>query len=94
MSDDQFALVLDSNGIKVRIAKLTEHTPEPFTILGWEVQDIEGALAELQRRGVAFERFGFMESAGPPIWTAPTGDKVAWFKDPDGNILSLSEHVT
>jgi catechol 2,3-dioxygenase-like lactoylglutathione lyase family enzyme len=93
VSDDQFALVLESNGTKIRVAKLSEHTPAPFTVLGWEVSDIENSISELQARGVSFERFGFMEPAGPPIWTAPTGDKVAWFKDPDGNILSLSRHV-
>jgi hypothetical protein len=67
--------------------------PAPFTILGWQVTDIEKIVAALQAKGVQFERFGFFEQDALGIWTAPTGDKVAWFKDPDGNILSVSQHI-
>jgi catechol 2,3-dioxygenase-like lactoylglutathione lyase family enzyme len=91
VKDDGFALVLDANGIMVRVAK-TEFTPAPFTILGWQVTDIEKMVAGLQEKGVRFERFGFFEQDALGIWTAPSGDKVAWFKDPDGNILSVSQH--
>jgi catechol 2,3-dioxygenase-like lactoylglutathione lyase family enzyme len=91
VKDDGFALVLDANGIKVRVAK-TQFTPAPFTILGWQVADIEKMVAGLEKKGVTFERFGFFEQDALGIWTAPSGDKVAWFKDPDGNILSLSQH--
>jgi catechol 2,3-dioxygenase-like lactoylglutathione lyase family enzyme len=93
VKDDGFALVLDANGIMVRVAKVPEFTPAQFTILGWQVKDIEKIAAALQAKGVAFERFGFFKQDDLGIWTAPTGDKVAWFKDPDGNILSVSEHV-
>jgi catechol 2,3-dioxygenase-like lactoylglutathione lyase family enzyme len=92
VKDDGFALVLDANGIMVRVAK-AEFTPALFTILGWQVADIEKVAEELQDKGVHFERFGFFEQDPLGIWTAPTGDKVAWFKDPDGNILSVSQHV-
>jgi catechol 2,3-dioxygenase-like lactoylglutathione lyase family enzyme len=92
VNDDGFAMVLDANGIMVRVAK-AEFTPAQFTILGWQVTDIEKIAAELQAKGVQFERFGFFEQDPLGIWTAPTGDKVAWFKDPDGNILSVSQHV-
>ena len=92
VKDDGFALVLDANGIMVRVAK-AQFTPAPFTILGWQVPDIEKIAAALQAKGVQFERFGFFEQDALGIWTAPTGDKVAWFKDPDGNILSVSQHV-
>lgn len=92
VQDDGFALVLDANGIMVRIAR-AQFTPAPFTILGWQVPDIGKVAAVLQERGVQFERFGFFEQDALGIWTAPTGDKVAWFKDPDGNILSVSQHV-
>jgi catechol 2,3-dioxygenase-like lactoylglutathione lyase family enzyme len=92
VKDDGFAMVLDANGIMVRVAK-AEFTPAQFTILGWQVTDIEKIAAELQAKGVQFERFGFFEQDPLGIWTAPTGDKVAWFKDPDGNILSVSQHV-
>jgi catechol 2,3-dioxygenase-like lactoylglutathione lyase family enzyme len=94
VKNDGFALVLDANGIMVRVAKVPPpFTPAPFTILGWQVTDIEKMAAGLQAKGVHFERFGFFKQDDLGIWTAPTGDKVAWFKDPDGNILSVSQHV-
>jgi catechol 2,3-dioxygenase-like lactoylglutathione lyase family enzyme len=93
LKDDGFALVFDANGIMVRVAKVPQFTPAPFTILGWQVKEIEKIAAELQAKGVQFERFGFFQQDELGIWTAPTGDKVAWFKDPDGNILSVSQHV-
>lgn len=93
VKDDGFALVLDANGIMVRVSKAPEFKPAPFTILGWEVSRIEKVVASLQEKGVTFERFSFFQQDKLGIWTAPTGDKVAWFKDPDGNILSVSEHV-
>jgi catechol 2,3-dioxygenase-like lactoylglutathione lyase family enzyme len=93
VKDDGFALVLDANGIMIRVAKAPEFKPAPFTILGWQVSGIEKVVAALQEKGVHFEIFGFLEQDKLGIWTAPSGDKVAWFKDPDGNILSVSEHV-
>ena len=94
VKDDGFAMVLDANGIMVRVAKVPPpFTPAQFTILGWQVTDIERLVKGLQKNGVHFERFGFFEQDELGIWTAPTGDKVAWFKDPDGNILSVSQHV-
>jgi len=93
VNDDGFALVMDANGTMVRIAKAPEFKPMPFTILGWQVSGIEKIVAGLVGKGVKFERFGFFEQDTLGIWTAPTGDKVAWFKDPDGNMLSVSQHV-
>ena len=93
VKDDGFAMVLDANGIMIRVAKTPDFKPAPFTILGWQVTGIEEVVAALQARGVNFERFGFFEQDELGIWTAPTGDKVAWFKDPDGNVLSVSQHV-
>jgi catechol 2,3-dioxygenase-like lactoylglutathione lyase family enzyme len=93
VSLDDFALVLDANGIMLRVTKVGEHKPWPFTILGWQVSDIEDKAAALAGRGVRFERYGFPGQDDAGIWTAPSGDKVAWFKDPDGNTLSLSQHV-
>ena len=93
IKDDGFALVFDANGIMVRVAKAPPFTPAQFTILGWEVHDIAKVASRLKDKGVVFERFGFFEQDQLGIWTAPTGDKVAWFKDPDGNVLSVSEHV-
>jgi catechol 2,3-dioxygenase-like lactoylglutathione lyase family enzyme len=99
VSDDQFALVLDANGITVRVSKVPEYTPHPFTVLGWDVSDIEKAVSELQGKGVSFERYGFPGQDERGIWTAPAvgnatgGAKVAWFKDPDGNLLSLTKYA-
>lgn len=94
VSQDNFALVLDANGIMLRVSRVPQHKPAQYTILGWQVKDIETTVEALAKRGVQFERYGFMEQDTLGIWTAPGGDKVAWFKDPDGNILSVSEHVT
>ncbi|MGD1021925.1 MAG: VOC family protein [Candidatus Sulfotelmatobacter sp.] len=93
VKDDGFALVLDANGIMVRVSQAPQFTPAQFTILGWEVTDIEKMVADLREKGVHFERYGFIEQDDLGIWTAPTGDKVTWFKDPDGNVLSVSQHV-
>jgi len=93
VKDDGFALVLDANGIMIRAAKMKEFTPAQFTILGWQVSDIEHVVRGLAEKGVHFEVFGFFKQDGLGIWTSPTGDKVAWFKDPDGNTLSVSQHV-
>jgi catechol 2,3-dioxygenase-like lactoylglutathione lyase family enzyme len=93
VKDDGFALVFDANGIMVRAAKMKDVNPAQFTVLGWQVADIENEVRALTAKGVKCEIFGFFKQDELGIWTAPTGDKVAWFKDPDGNILSLSAHV-
>ncbi len=85
--------MFDANGIMVRAAKMKDVTPAQFTVLGWQVRNIEDIVRALQKKGVHFEIFGFFKQDELGIWTAPTGDKVAWFKDPDGNILSVSQHV-
>jgi hypothetical protein len=66
--------------------------PASGTVLGWQVPDAAEAVRSLQQAGVRFERYDFLKQDELGIWTAPTGAKVAWFKDPDGNILSVSEH--
>jgi len=93
VSDDDFALVMDSNGVTVRLAKLGDFKPAGFTVLGWEVEEIEPAVTKLEQKGVRFEKFPGLPQDKHGIWTAPGGAKIAWFKDPDGNILSLSQHV-
>jgi catechol 2,3-dioxygenase-like lactoylglutathione lyase family enzyme len=92
VSDDMFALVVRAGETMIRVAKTQDFTPAPFTVLGWEVSNIEEIVAWLTKRGVAFEKYPFIQDAERGIWTAPTGDKVAWFKDPDGNVLSVSQH--
>lgn len=92
VSLDQYALVVSVGGHKIRIAKIPNFTPLQATILGWEVEDIASAATWLRDRGVDLEKYPFVQDRELGIWTAPTGDKVAWFKDPDGNILSVSQH--
>jgi catechol 2,3-dioxygenase-like lactoylglutathione lyase family enzyme len=93
VSDDQFALVFDSGGSMIRVVRVGEYTPAPFTILGWESADIEQDVRRFSERGVQFERYGLPGQDERGIWTSPSGAKVAWFKDPDGNVLSLSQHT-
>jgi catechol 2,3-dioxygenase-like lactoylglutathione lyase family enzyme len=92
VSLDQYALVMSVGGHKIRIAKVPNFTPLQGTILGWEVQDIEAVVTWLTSRGVTPEKYPFVQDRELGIWTTPNGDKVAWFKDPDGNILSVSQH--
>jgi len=93
VSEDPFAVVFDSNGNMIRLTKVNEFRPQPFTVLGWQVSDIVAAVKRLQGAGVTFERYGeFMQQDELGIWTAPGGAKVAWFQDPDGNTLSVSQH--
>jgi catechol 2,3-dioxygenase-like lactoylglutathione lyase family enzyme len=86
-----FALVFEANGIMLRLVMARELPAAHGTVLGWQVPDIDAAIRELQEAGVRFERFAHMKQDELGIWTTPTGAKVAWFKDPDGNVLSLSE---
>ncbi|MFZ1131457.1 MAG: VOC family protein [Terriglobales bacterium] len=92
ISEDQFALVMRAGETMIRIAKTPDVLPPTYTVLGWEVANIEEVVAWLQRQGVAFEKYPWVPDKESGIWSAPTGDKVAWFKDPDGNVLSVSQH--
>ena len=91
LSDDDFALALDAGGTMVRVQKVAAFDPHPFTALGWEVPDIAGAVEELRAAGVVFDRFGGLDQDERGIWHSPSGARVAWFKDPDGNTLSLTQ---
>jgi catechol 2,3-dioxygenase-like lactoylglutathione lyase family enzyme len=93
VSDDDFALVFNANGTMIRVVKTQPFTPVEYTILGWRVKGIEKIVTALFEKGVHFERFGFCQQDDRGIWIAPNGDKVAWFKDPDGHTLSISEHA-
>lgn len=93
LHDDTFAIVMESGPTTIRIVRVGEFTPFPFTLLGWDVADIEAAVKDLADKGVEFHRYTFLEQSPTGIWTAPGGAaKVAWFSDPDGNTLSLSQH--
>jgi catechol 2,3-dioxygenase-like lactoylglutathione lyase family enzyme len=87
-----FALVFDANGIMLRVTTVHELKTQPFTILGWRIADIEGTVDKLVGAGVRFERFPGMNDSDPRgIWNSPGGARIAWFKDPDGNVLSVTE---
>jgi len=92
VSLDQYALVMSVGGHRIRIAKVPNFTPLQGTILGWEVKNIETVVVWLRDRGVSSEKYPFVQDRELGIWTTPNGDKVAWFKDPDGNVLSVSQH--
>jgi catechol 2,3-dioxygenase-like lactoylglutathione lyase family enzyme len=92
VSDDPFALVVKAGETTIRISKGANFAPAGYTILGWEVKNIKETVAWLKARGVVFEKYPFIQDPEVGIWTAPSGDKVAWFKDPDGNILSIGQH--
>jgi catechol 2,3-dioxygenase-like lactoylglutathione lyase family enzyme len=90
-SDDEFALVYDANGVELRLQKVPALTPQPFTVLGWQVRSINDALDALTTAGVVPERYQWMTQDARGVWDAPGGTRVAWFKDPDGNLLSVAE---
>jgi catechol 2,3-dioxygenase-like lactoylglutathione lyase family enzyme len=87
-----FALVFDANGTMLRVTTVHEHHPDPFTVLGWDVASIESTVERLTAAGVVFQRYAGMNDGDPlGIWTAPSGARVAWFKDPDGNVLGVTQ---
>jgi catechol 2,3-dioxygenase-like lactoylglutathione lyase family enzyme len=87
-----FALVFDAGGTMLRVTPVGEHRPAPFTVLGWAVESIESTVERLAAAGVAFLRFPGLNDSDPVgIWTAPGGARIAWFNDPDGNVLSVTE---
>ncbi len=85
------ALVYDAHGTMLRIVIVTKHSPSPYTVVGWSVKDIDATVEELQGKGVTFERYQWLEQDRLGIWSSPAGACVAWFKDPDGNLLSLTQ---
>ena len=91
VSEDTFALVFDVNGTMLRVAIAAHVTAAPYTVLGWEVADIAATVRQLAAAGVRFERYPGMPQDELGIWQSPSGAGVAWFKDPDGNTLSVSQ---
>ena len=92
--ENPVAVVLDSGGTMLRLTRVDNHQPQPFTIAGWEVPDIDAAVDALVGRGVTFVRYNGMEQDERGIWATPGGERVAWFKDRDGNVLSLTSSTT
>jgi catechol 2,3-dioxygenase-like lactoylglutathione lyase family enzyme len=92
VDESEFALVFDANGTMLRVAIAAAVNPAPYTVLGWAVKDIEGAVDALLEAGVTFKRFEGMAQDERGIWQSPSSAQVAWFTDPDGNVLSLTQH--
>ncbi len=92
-SSDGFALVLRGGDTTVRVTRVESFRPHPFTALGWVVADITEVMSELAGKSVEFVVFPGMDQDGDGVWTTPTGDRVAWFQDPDGNLLSLTQYA-
>jgi catechol 2,3-dioxygenase-like lactoylglutathione lyase family enzyme len=86
-----FANVYDAGGISLRVTLVERVAAAPYTVLGWAVADIHAAIAHLRARGVSFQRFDGVDQDAPGVWTAPGGARVAWFRDPDANLLSLTQ---
>jgi catechol 2,3-dioxygenase-like lactoylglutathione lyase family enzyme len=91
VEDAPFALVFDAGKMMLRVSKVSECVPAPYTVLGWKVPDIRATMQELISKGITFERYAGMPQDALGIWTTPGDDKVSWFKDPDGNTLSLTQ---
>lgn len=89
--DNGFALVFDANGTTLRVTRVEAAVIAPYTVLGWEVADIAGTVAALSARGVTLHRYDGMDQDDDGIWRAPDGTSVAWFPDPEGNTLSVSQ---
>ena len=90
-SQDQYGAHLRSGDTLVRVTTAKPFQPQPFTVLGWQVDDIAAEVARLTAAGAEFERYEGMDQDDLGIWTAPGGDRIAWFPDPDGNLLSLDQ---
>lgn len=91
LSEDNYALEFDANGTSLRVIIVPELTPRGFTVLGWNVDDIVSTIKSLNKKKIFCEEYEFLKQDELGIWTSPSGAKVAWFKDPDGNVLSLTE---
>lgn len=91
VEDTPFAIVLEGGGTMLRVQKAPAHTPAPHTALGWRVEDLAATMAGLRARGVVFARFDGIPQDADGVWTTPDGARIAWFRDPDGNLLSLTQ---
>ncbi len=93
-SRDSHGVVLDNDGVELRVNLVGQPTSAPYTVLGWSVADLSAQVDALRGRGVTFNRYPGMDLDADDAWTAPDGTRVAWFTDPDGNVLSLHQLVS
>lgn len=91
VEEDSYGFTVNANGTSLRVAHVPTHESAAFTILGWKVPTLEQAVTQLEARGLRFLRYSGMQQDAHGIWQSPSGARVAWFKDPDGNVLSLTE---
>ena len=91
VSEDNYALEFNVNGVPLRITPVSTLYVQPFTVLGWNVEDISSVIRSLNEKNIYCERYYSLQQDAQGVWIAPGGSKVAWFKDPDGNVLSLTQ---
>jgi catechol 2,3-dioxygenase-like lactoylglutathione lyase family enzyme len=91
VEESPFALVFDAGGTMLRVTAVQHVEPASYTVLGWAVPEIASAVDALSARGVQFSRFDSVEQDERGVWSSPAGASVAWFADPDGNTLSLTQ---
>ena len=91
VEQNEFACVFDANGTMLRVTAVPEVARPGYTVLGWRVDNIRARMSELRTKGVVFVRYEAIEQDDSAIWTTPAGDMIAWFTDPDGNTLSLTQ---
>lgn len=93
VNENAYACVFDANGTMLRITAVAEVANPGYTVLGWRVDDIRETIGRLESEGVVFALYDGMEQDSHGVWTTPDGDRIAWFTDPDGNVLSLTQIV-
>ena len=86
-----FACVLRAGPTMLRVTRVDGFHPHPFTVFGWQVEDIAATVDELSVLGIGMLRYEGVEQNAAGVWTTPAGDKIAWFKDPDENVLSVTQ---
>jgi catechol 2,3-dioxygenase-like lactoylglutathione lyase family enzyme len=91
IEQNDFACVFDANGTMLRVTAVAEVARPGYTVLGWRVADMTAMVRGLTAKGIGFLRYDGMDQDENGIWTTPGGDQVAWFADPDGNVLSLTQ---
>jgi len=92
ISEDVYALEFEGSGIFLRITVVEKFEPHPFTVLGFKIEDIATQIKSLSKKGVEFEKYNYFEQDNLGVWNSPSNAKIAWFKDPDGNLVSLTEY--
>ena len=93
LNGDEYGLEFEMNNSLLRVSITTEENaiPQKHTVLGWCVPDIYESVQYLKNKGIQFERYGFLQQDENDVWKAESGTKVAWFKDPHGNLLSIDQ---